>query len=368
MLDKAAAGLFLELLADGEPVTFQTFDDSKVKRKEFSKVLHGGLDKHGDKLEALNGGGAGVFVMVNAGDLKGRCANNVKQVRAVFVDLDGSPLETVKDGPLKPHVLVESSPERYHAYWLTNDLPCKEFRAFQEMLAQRFDGDTVVKDLSRVMRLPGYLHRKGEPFLTHILSANDGRYSRSELMDAFGFDPAVRDWSDKSRISEGQRNHKLFSMARGFVTKGDGFDLIHKRLTAINQKRCDPPLPDAELRDVINQALKYGAEGSLSFDYRLLDSPEYRALTPMARALDMSIRRKTNGRGDAVVSLVQGDMTEWGFRNRKTLAKYRDELVASGFLVLHRPPRYGKQGETRECGLYRLATPELYGKTCHKGR
>jgi hypothetical protein len=216
------------------------------------------------------------------------------------------------------------------------------------------------------MRLPGYLHRKGEPFLTHILSANGGRYSRGDLMDAFGFDPAVRDWSDKSRIPDGKRNQTLFSMARGFVTKGAGFDLIHKRLTAINQKRCDPPLLDAELRDVINQALKYGAGGSLSFDYRLLDSPEYRALTPMARALDMSIRRKTNGRVDAVVSLVQGDMTEWGFHNRRTLAKYRDELLASGFLALHRSPRYGKQGETRECGLYRLATPELYGRTCHK--
>lgn len=116
--DTTEAGQFLELLADGEPVTFQTFDDSKVKRRAFNKVLHGSLDKHTHTLESLNERGAGVFVMVNAGDLKGRKTQNVQRVRAVFVDLDGSPLAPVKEGPLVPHVLVESSPGRYHAYSL----------------------------------------------------------------------------------------------------------------------------------------------------------------------------------------------------------------------------------------------------------
>ena len=72
MLSMPDAGRFLDLLAGDEPVTFQTFDDSRVKRKPLNKVLHGALDKHGDTLQSLNGRGAGVFVMVNAGDLKGR--------------------------------------------------------------------------------------------------------------------------------------------------------------------------------------------------------------------------------------------------------------------------------------------------------
>jgi hypothetical protein len=44
----------------------------------------------------LNREGAGVFVTVNETDLKGRTAKNITSVRAVFVDLDGAPLEPVR--------------------------------------------------------------------------------------------------------------------------------------------------------------------------------------------------------------------------------------------------------------------------------
>ena len=367
MLSMPDAGRFLDLLAGDEPVTFQTFDDSRVKRKPLNKVLHGALDRHGDTLQSLNDRGAGVFVMVNAGDLKGRKADNVQRVRAVFVDLDGAPVEPVLAGPLQPHVVIQSSPGKYHAYWLTDGLPCGEFRAVQEMLAQKFNGDPVVKDLSRVMRLPGYLHQKGEPYLTHILHESSGRYSRGELLDAFSFDPTVSDWRDRQTIPEGLRNTTLFSMARGFVNKGFAFPQILERMTAINEKRCRPALRDTELHDIIGQAMNYGADGSLSIEYSMMDSPEYKALTPMARALDLCIRRIANGSAEASISLRPEDMDQWGFGNSKTLAKYRNELLNSGALICHRPPRFGKQGETRECGLYRLAAPDFYGRTCHKG-
>lgn len=376
MPDQQAAEQFLELLTGGEPATFQTFDE-KGKRRTLNKVLHGDLGKHGDALESLNDRGAGVFVMVNAGDLKGRKAANVQRVRAVFVDLDGSPVAPVLQGPLPPSVVVESSPARFHAYWLTDGLPCAEFRAFQEMLALRFDGDPSVKDLPRVMRLPGYLHQKADPYRTHILKADEQqRYLRGDLLDAFGFDPASSDWRDTVPIKAGQRNDNLFRMARGFVTKGFPIQQVHDRICAINEKRCSPPLSVSEVRELIARAFQYGASGSLSIDYRLMDSPEYKALRPMARALDMAIRRITNGSHESVISLLPRDLAQWGFGNPKTLAKYRDELLDKGFLVLHRPPRYGQQGETKDCGLYRLATPAFmaeratkmdgfYGKTYH---
>src|SRR5512144_2779908 len=41
------------------------------------------------------------------------------------------------------------------------------------MLAKRYNGDPKVIDLPRVMRVPGFFHRKGEPFLTHIVEANE---------------------------------------------------------------------------------------------------------------------------------------------------------------------------------------------------
>ena len=91
-VDLAEAGRFLDLMAEGEPVTFQTFAD-RDKSAKLARILHGDLDQHGSELVRLNAAGAGIFFMVNYGDGKGRTEKNVTGIRAVFVDLVGAPLE-----------------------------------------------------------------------------------------------------------------------------------------------------------------------------------------------------------------------------------------------------------------------------------
>ena len=63
---------FLEVLAPGEQVTFQTFDDTPAKRGALACTKHGTLEEHEDFLARMNAKGAGVFVTVNATDGKGR--------------------------------------------------------------------------------------------------------------------------------------------------------------------------------------------------------------------------------------------------------------------------------------------------------
>lgn len=359
---------FLALLAEGEPCTFQTFDDTELKRKQLNKVLHGDLDRHFNQLKSLNQRRAGVYVMVNAGDGMGRKTDNVLRVRAVFVDLDGSPIKPVMEAPLQPHIIVETSPKRFHAYWLVDDIHKQEFRSVQEMLARRFYGDISVKDLPRVMRLAGFFHQKHEPpYLTHILHINEQeRFNRTDFFDAFGFDPSVTDWKDKQSIHEGQRNTKLFNMARGFVSKGFGYQSIFRRICQVNNDRCNPPLDENEVAQIVQQAMHYGASGELRMDYKLIDSPAYKALSPRAKVLDMAARRIANGNPQAVFTLLASDLAPWGFGNPKTLAKYRKEVLEHGFLDQVRIPRYGQNGDTRECGLYKLGEPNFYGKTYYK--
>ncbi|MGO9571860.1 MAG: hypothetical protein ACLP5H_30410 [Desulfomonilaceae bacterium] len=89
---------FLNALAGGknQQFTFQTFDDNpKRKNNKLNKILHGTLDQCAQKLTRLSNEGAGIFVMVNEGDGKGRTAKNVVLIRANFVDLDGAPLAPV---------------------------------------------------------------------------------------------------------------------------------------------------------------------------------------------------------------------------------------------------------------------------------
>jgi len=168
---------FLHLLDPQGIFTFQTFDDNKVRKNMgMARVLHGTLSQHWEELALLNQRGAGIFIMVNKGDgiiHKGdktcRTAKNVVAVRAVFADLDGAPLPPVLQA-LPPDIVIESSPDRFHTYWLTNDCPLGEFTKRQKQIALKFGSDESVHDLPRVLRLPGFFHQKATPFMTHIIT------------------------------------------------------------------------------------------------------------------------------------------------------------------------------------------------------
>lgn len=174
-IDLNEAARFLALLdPEATSFTFQTFDDSEGKGKSLARTLHGSLAQHASTLSRLNRAGAGVFVTINETDGTGRKAENIKRVRAVFIDLDGAPIQPVQEHAIQPHMIVESSPDRWHAYWKTLGIDLDDFRSIQEHLIDQFDADAAVKDLPRVMRLPGFLHQKyGGRFQTRIETARE---------------------------------------------------------------------------------------------------------------------------------------------------------------------------------------------------
>jgi RepB DNA-primase N-terminal domain/Primase C terminal 2 (PriCT-2) len=102
--------------------------------------------------------------------LGGRKTEDIVRVRALFLDLDGAPLPT--EGP-KPHIVVETSPGRWHVYWRVDDVALDEFTGKQKALIARYGSDKGVHDLPRVLRLPGFFHCKGKPRLVRIVSASD---------------------------------------------------------------------------------------------------------------------------------------------------------------------------------------------------
>ena len=149
--DKAEAARYLNLLNSGASFfTFQTFDDNKERKKALeesnrqrkregksqlpdplARIIHGTVDNCWAELVSLNDQGAGIFVTVNETDGKGRKTENIKRVRAVFVDLDGAPLEPVTQWRT-PHISVESSPGKFHACWIVIDRHLKSSRACRE--------------------------------------------------------------------------------------------------------------------------------------------------------------------------------------------------------------------------------------------
>ena len=179
-----AAGEFLQWLDSRASVWhLRTFADVGSSTGSPGRNYTGTLDQHAVALAADNAAGRGVFVVVNAGGHRGR---EIDRVRAVWADLDGAPLDPVLAGPLLPHIVVESSPGKWHAYWLCDGLPLDAFAGVQRSIAARFNSDASVCDLPRVMRLPGFAHAKGTPFLSRVIRWNNHeRYTAEQVLAAF---------------------------------------------------------------------------------------------------------------------------------------------------------------------------------------
>lgn len=180
MTDLISAERFFTLLDDEGEFTFQTFGERCPVSSHVARVFHGSFEEHSPELARLNELGAGIFVMVNAGDgivhdgsKTCRTAANVIRIRALFVDLDGAPIGPVLTSGRLPDWVVQSSPGKWHAYWIVDDCRLDQFRSAQTALAERFSGDLAVKDLPRVMRIPGVVHQKAEPFLSQLYLPTD---------------------------------------------------------------------------------------------------------------------------------------------------------------------------------------------------
>lgn len=189
-IDQKQAIAFLEALTGGRNplVTFQTFGDNQESKDRGAAIVrHGPLSGEVYKqLKYRHGKGGGVFVMVNEGDCKGRTAQNVVKVRALFLDTDGAPMEPARD-QLRPHIVVESSLGKYHLYWRVSDCPLEQFPLLQKAIAARFGGDRSVHDLPRVMRLPGFWHQKGTPVMTRLVKTADfPPYTIAEVVEGLG--------------------------------------------------------------------------------------------------------------------------------------------------------------------------------------
>lgn len=184
--DFESAAKYLAVLDPStEHFCFRTFDDTKKRTdKNLTGKFNGTLKERFDLLSTKSSLGAGVFVVVNEG---GQSADEITRVRHVFVDTDGAPLEPIL-AALPPHMVIESSPGRYHVYWRAIGVPLEQFGAIQKAAIAKFGTDNKVHDLPRVMRLPGFDHQKEAPTRVAIIDTAPTLpdYTVADLWKAFG--------------------------------------------------------------------------------------------------------------------------------------------------------------------------------------
>ena len=350
----------------GDRHAFRAFGEGHAKGDtRMNRKLNGTFQEHAATLAGLNERGAGVFFMVNAGDGRGHKAANVRQVRALFVDLDGSPLTPVQSVTLPPHCIVESSPDRWHAYWRVSDCPLDRFKPLQQALAARFGGDPSVNDLPRVMRLPGFEHRKSEPFTSRVLSLDADRvpYRLADLVQALDLNrapaafPATKRRTLPDAIPEGERNCTLLSLAAGLVRKGHDTKAVNDRLQRINAERCQPPLCASEVDAIAAQAVDYGSDGFMRVPHKLWDSPQWKALPPPTHDVIIAAFRRFDGFNNGNIALTWADFEGLpGFNDKHTFYRHRRRALASGILIT-RQGRNAQRGRTAD--LFAIAAAWL---------
>jgi hypothetical protein len=126
--------------------------------------------------------GHGIFFCVNEIDRnlapkKQRTSAMVVNCRAVFIDDDEPREEPRVDFALEPSIVVESSPGKFHYYWLTETRNFEEWEQVMNRIVVDERGDPQARDLVRVMRLPGFKHLKREAFFTKVVGGNQFVYN-----------------------------------------------------------------------------------------------------------------------------------------------------------------------------------------------
>jgi hypothetical protein len=205
LLDQSAALDYLRYLTgqDDPVVCVQCFDDTSEKRPVLAWNRTGKISWLMAPLLTANTQRAGVFVTVNQTDGNGRKVENVTALRALFVDCDGT-RDLPSEWPLRPSLIVQRGPRHWHAYWLLVDGEALDrFTPAQKQLATYWGTDLGVSDLPRVMRIPGFVHHKGEPTAVRLVDAYDQRYTIDQVLVAHPAAVVDRTKSAAAPVSRG---------------------------------------------------------------------------------------------------------------------------------------------------------------------
>jgi hypothetical protein len=209
----AEAKLFLQLLdPTTDRFTFQTFDDNDDRKDgSLAHIIHGTLDERFLELSKLNvEKRAGIFVTVNATDFKGRKEKNLARIRSTWGDFDHA---ASAQPALPPSIVTSTSPGKWHVYWLCEGLTQEQHQGVLEHIVQAHGADPNATGVLRVLRLPGFYHRKAAPYMVRVMPEHSkgACYTATQVLAAFP--PAERQAAelavpkpvDRSRLNDALR-------------------------------------------------------------------------------------------------------------------------------------------------------------------
>jgi len=120
------------------------------------------------RFENLKGGN--IYLSANAlcGQATARTRNQIATVRHVFLDIDVNGEKVLATVLLDSHIpqpnyVLNTSPQKFQTVWKVEGFTIQQAEALQRSMAITFGADRAVVDVARVLRLPGFYNRKGDP-------------------------------------------------------------------------------------------------------------------------------------------------------------------------------------------------------------
>lgn len=350
--------------------------------------------------EALdyNKRGYNVFFMVNEGDgithpgkRIPRSLQSVKELSKCFIDTDRCPREKVdsylRQINLIPHVIVESSPDRFHYYFFFEPISkshADEWKQIQNMLHRLGDSsiknpsktlgtDSTMHDYSKVLRVPGFMHVSKLTQVTLIEHSTHPIYDFKEIYEKTNAESYVETYvpptlTPETPIEEGDRYHTLqalsMKLANSNTDKEEAFssykDFI---LTKLVHTDSEYIFPDKSLTpkslDIFNSAFKKIKREHENTLKALTESLEQSEVKKLSWELpDSFYLNAPNGFGDIVRQVMENSIYPCASLAFGTFLAGLSILKAKYFLTPH--------GSTPALYVLNVA-PTGYGKAAPMG-
>lgn len=199
-IDLSHVERFLQFLdPDANQFCFRTYGDKDKNDRSLRGNLTGTFAQNKQTLINRNKLGASICVVVNDG---GHTDREIKKIRFVFADTDGAPAKPLVNA-LRPHAIIQSSCKRFHIYWRVKNISVSAFTNIQKQIAQRYNTDPSICNPSRIMRMPGFLHHKGDPYLSHtcFMDIDLPAYNAWEIVTGLGLEPRINQEIEVSKKS-----------------------------------------------------------------------------------------------------------------------------------------------------------------------
>jgi len=220
-------------------------------------------------LEKLNDLGSGIFMCVNECDGIGRKDENVIRIRSCMADFD-DPDKPLPGFKLEPSMIIETSKNKHHVYWFSDNIPLEGFRQLQESIIYNCGSDVAVKNPGRPGRVPGFYHNKSKRFMSNICHYTGLKYDFGLLTDSFPPEPVKQfsapqyqatnydspEFKGSYGASDGGRNHHIIKRIGGMIKNNLSYTEIEAEIYK-EAAACNPPLGKNDIDNLLKSAKGY---------------------------------------------------------------------------------------------------------------